>query len=342
MTGRIKIITTGGTIASKDMGNGLAPGIEAEQLINKLLYAGRKSERNMQESASAANESIITAIEKGEIILDICSLMNIDSSDMRPEDWRIIADEIDRTVRETCETGSDSLRRKYLGIIVTHGTDTMAYTAGALSAMFEGLPIPVILTGSQLPAEAEGTDAAYNFCSALRAAGCGKTGVYIAFNGKLIDGRYSVKIDTDEMNAFSATDRRFMWSIDEPGEIGRETEHLEEHLDYRYEKLPDNPVRVILLHPALTSEEMALLMGDSERILLLLYGAGGLATGRDSLLPMIKKAADSGKKIYVLSQCLYRKTDLNRYEVGRKLREAGVISLGSYSTEYAVAYIMQA
>ena len=97
--------------------------------------------------------SIRRMVDLGELCFDIKEIMSVDSSDMRPELWNRIGEEIDRCVGE-----------RYDGVIILHGTDTMAYTAGALSVMFKNLPIPVILTGSQLPIEAEGTDAKDNLC----------------------------------------------------------------------------------------------------------------------------------------------------------------------------------
>ena len=305
---RIMIIATGGTIASKNMGNGLRPDIGAETIVNMAFSAEQKE------------------CVPEEVSFEISSIMSVDSSDIRPEQWNSIGCEIDRIVRENT----------YNGIVILHGTDTMAYTAGALSVMFCNLPFPVVLTGSQLPIEAEGTDAKDNLRNAVKAAvECKTPGIYIAFGGRLIDGRYATKMDTDGFDAFRAVDR-----IHEAC-IGCESDHGDT-TGYVFEKIVPAKVQLVKVHPGLSSDMLrAMLSADIDAALLELYGAGGFPSLMDSLLFVIKETIMRGVKIYAVSQCLYHKTDLDRYEVGRKLKDAGVISLSSFSTEYVLAYIMK-
>lgn len=120
------------------------------------------------------------------------TLMNIDSSDMTISDQKRIADTIDDNIG------------KYDGIVITHGTDTMAYTAAALSVMTENPPVPVVLTGSQRPFFDSGSDAPANFEDALAVAGGGTVcRVCVVFGGKIMDGRDCTKIDTVSDNAFT-------------------------------------------------------------------------------------------------------------------------------------------
>lgn len=406
----IKIIATGGTIASKDMGNGLRPGLGAEAVIN-TAFSG---------DCSGAQE-IREMISKGELCLDLSGLFSIDSSDMRPELWNELGVEIDRLVRGTVAGDSagcvdvnadenvtdgrdDPTGRKYDGIIVLHGTDTMAYTAGALSAMFKGLPIPVVLTGSQLPIEVEGSDGTKNICDAVRTVlalsesgfgeaiercgeddtgACETTGrfgdnnVYIVFGGRVIDGRYATKMDTDGFDAFAAVDREhecyvndlekipnvFFTDIevdavecngpdDSVRQANDDSVNSETHMkqvdvkdvetvrdtEYTFMPLSMAEVQLVKVHPGLSSIQLSKMISDGiDAVLLELYGAGGLPTLYDSLLPVLERAVEGGVKVFAVSQCLYHKTDLGRYEVGKKLASVGVIPLGSYSTEYALA-----
>ena len=340
-------------------------------------------------------------MDRNELTFEISELFSIDSSDMRPSHWNRIGEEIARFLGNMEVDG----RNDYEGIIILHGTDTMAYTAAALSVMFDRLPIPVVLTGSQLPAGTEGTDAGRNFCDAVRSVQrltgvCG--GVFIAFGGELIDGRYATKCDTDRMNAFTAVDgfhstnidflceeryRQPIWMMDHkladdsslykgdnPSDTGelREVDktvdagelhaadktadvgelcEVDKTVDIgeicaadktaAYNRIGQEQVMLVKIHPGLTASMLSVMLSAGvDKVLLELYGAGGLPSGEDSLLPVIEAAVGRGVRIYAVSQCLYHNTNLRRYEVGRKLEAVGVISLGSYSTEYALAYIM--
>ena len=331
---RIAVIATGGTIASKDMGNGLRP----EKSVNDIIEAV------LSEGGSKA-EQFKKKMDRNELTFEISELFSIDSSDMRPSHWNRIGEEIARFLGNMEVDG----RNDYEGIIILHGTDTMAYTAAALSVMFDRLPIPVVLTGSQLPAGTEGTDAGRNFCDAVRSVQrltgvCG--GVFIAFGGELIDGRYATKCDTDRMNAFTAVDGFHSTNIDFLcEECYRQPIWMMDHklADVRalFNKINQEQVLLVKIHPGLTASMLSVMLSaGADKVLLELYGAGGLPSGEDSLLPVIEAAVGRGVRIYAVSQCLYHNTNLRRYEVGRKLEAVGVISLGSYSTEYALAYIM--
>ena len=412
---RVRIIATGGTIASKDNGKGLRPAMDAETIVNMAFFENKGETTFSQDAVSSSSfddirktsgggdirsmncdgawkmsddgssmscDDIRRMIRSEELCFDMDGIMSIDSSDMRPEHWNRIGEEIDRAVKAGVMTDSDDTRAdkepgnaeplKYDGIIILHGTDTMAYTAGALSAMLRNLPIPVILTGSQLPIDTEGTDAKKNLRDAVRAilTLSDRTdkyyNVYIVFGGRLIDGRYATKMDTDGFEAFRAVDR-----IHEENILGTdgtvEADMLSEasgtaEADIRCDRPDDDPevkgdivggysfsgvredlkVQLVKLHPGLSSDMLsAMLSCKPDAVLFELYGAGGFPSLYDSLLPVIIEAAGKGVKVYAVSQCLYHKTDLCRYEVGRKLRATGVISLGSYSTEYALAYIMK-
>lgn len=123
---KLLLLTTGGTIASRPSVEGLVPGMDGEELGRRLRALG------------------------GEYALTVRDILRLDSSNIQPEEWQIIA----RAVWEA--------REEYDGIVITHGTDTMAYTASILSFMLRGIPIPVVLTGAQLPIEHPLTDALEN------------------------------------------------------------------------------------------------------------------------------------------------------------------------------------
>ena len=165
---RILLIATGGTIASTEDGNGLSPALTGEELAQSVPEISGLCE------------------------LDVVQPMNIDSTNMRPSDWMRIRDVI-------VEGYAD-----HDGFVVLHGTDTMSYTAAALSYLIQDSPKPIVLTGAQKPIWFDGTDSKRNLTDAFLYAcrGCG--GVQIVFNGKVILGTRARKTCSKSYHAFSS------------------------------------------------------------------------------------------------------------------------------------------
>ena len=181
------LLTTGGTIASVKTQNGRTPGINGETLIRQIDGLEQ-----------------LCQVE----IRPVCS---IDSTDLTPKHWKLLVE----TIRDFYED--------YDGFVISHGTDTMAYTAAALSVMLQGLNKPVILTGSQLPMEAAGTDAKQNLYDAfLYGVRPEARGVSVVFNGKVIDGLCARKWKTESFDAFVSINRPLLATI-ENGRVKIET-----------------------------------------------------------------------------------------------------------------------
>ena len=167
----ILLIATGGTIASKKSDNGLKPQISPEELMQYIPQ-----------------------------VKDICDfhavqLLNLDSSNMEPEHWKMMV----HTIHENYE--------KYDGFVIAHGTDTMAYTAAALSYMIQNSKKPIVITGAQKPIDLEITDAKSNLLdSFLYASDENSQGVQIVFDGKVIAGTRAKKVRSKSYNAFSSID----------------------------------------------------------------------------------------------------------------------------------------
>ncbi|HMM31910.1 MAG TPA: asparaginase domain-containing protein, partial [Clostridia bacterium] len=153
---KLKLVSTGGTIACLPGENGLMPGLTGSQLLE---YA-----------------------DMPVFDVDCVDLFSMDSSNIQPEEWRVIAEEIKKSVEQG-----------YGGVIVTHGTDTMAYTASMLSFMLLNIPIPVVMTGSQYPIVRPDSDGRKNLKDALIAARRMAGGVYVCFGGSFILGCRAVK-----------------------------------------------------------------------------------------------------------------------------------------------------
>lgn len=163
---KILLIATGGTIASSESGGGLTPSIDVKRLL-----------------------AYIPDI-KSVCQLDGISVMNVDSTNMNPSLMAAIA----QAVADNYES--------YDGFVVAHGTDTMAYSAAAMTYMLKNLAKPVVFTGSQIPIEALYTDAKKNLSDAIRFACEGINGVYVTFDGMVINGAHAMKIKTRSSDAF--------------------------------------------------------------------------------------------------------------------------------------------
>lgn len=257
----------------------------------------------------------------------------LDSSDMGPEDWIKIAKTIDTHYYD------------YDGFVVIHGTDTMAYTASALSFIFSNLGKPVILVGSMLPFGEVHSDARRNLaCSILIAGTCGLflPEVCIFFNDRLLRGNRSTKVSSVAIAAFDSpnipplaymgTDMTVNDGIILPTPKGRFGVGLD--LETR--------IMVVRLIPGFVDLE-AILSSDVKGVVLLLYGTGNAPARRTAFINWVKALIAKGVVVVACSQCLRGTVELEEYAVGKQLHEAGVVSAMDMTCEAAVtkmAYLL--
>lgn len=303
---RILLLTTGGTIASRPTAEGLAPDIDGSALAGYL--AGLT----------------------GSYDLTVRDLLHLDSSNIQPEEWQLIA----RSVRAAC-TDFD-------GIVISHGTDTMAYTASVLSFMLQGLAIPVVLTGAQLPIEHPLTDGVDNLRTAFAMAASGHPGVFLAFDRKVILGCRAVKIRTTDFDAFESVNWPLVATVSGSG-LTIHPEALpapsQAPLTLRDELCRE--VFLIKLTPGLNPEIFDMLLNMHYRgIVIEAFGAGGLHFIRRDLISKLHKAALAGMTIVVCSQCLYERSDFSLYQTGQKALAQGVLQGWDMTTEAAVTKLM--
>lgn len=315
----ILLIATGGTIASAEEGDGLSPALSGEDLV-----------RAVPQIAGIAH-------------VDVAQAMNIDSTNMRPADWLAIAHVIEQAY------GS------YDGFAVLHGTDTMSYTAAALSYLIQESGKPIVLTGSQQPMGNPFTDARLNlYQSILYAADDRSRDVSIVFGGAVIAGTRGRKQRTMSFNAFKSvnypslayirTDRIIrsgmpgtMVSSDSEGTSG----------DPRFSHTLDDRVCVVRLTPGLTPHVFDLLRPDYDGVILETFGIGGVpdyadADGR-TFQDVIFGWVDSGRTLVMTTQVPEEGLDLGVYEVGRAYAEhPGILKGGDMTTEALVAKTMWA
>ena len=307
MKKKILVLATGGTIASEAGENGLEPCLQAGNFLPYLVGV-------------AENYEITTK-----------DILHLDSSNIQPEEWLVIAKSVYAEYKN------------YDGIIITHGTDTMAYTSSILSYMLKNIPIPVVLTGSQLPMTHPLTDAADNMRYAFAMAASGKPGIFLSFNRKIILGCRAVKVRTTGFDAFESVNARNVAQIDSNGlnineKMIRQPDGECELLDTL---CPD--VFLIKLTPGLNPEIFdVLLQMNYKGIVIEAFGAGGLHFINRDLISKLQKMVEHGISVVVSSQCLYERSDLSIYQVGQLALEKGVISAYDMTTEAAVTKLMWA
>ena len=300
---RIKVIATGGTIASvpSDDGlGGLAPALGGAELVARVPLIGELCD------------------------IDVVQLMNIDSTNMRPSGWLRIAAQI--------EQAYDT----YDGFVVLHGTDTMAYTAAALSYLVQGSPKPIVLTGSQQPMAAPFTDAKLNlYQSLLWACDDEARDVHVVFDGKVIVGTRAHKQRTMSFNAFTSVNWplaaiiRGNRVVREAGRWGAPTA---DERPVFYHQL-DERVVVLKLTPGLGPEVFTALAGTSSAVILETFGIGGIPDGFERTL---FDWVDAGHTLVLTTQVPEEGLDLGVYEVGRAYADHPGILLGDDMTVEAL------
>ncbi len=251
----------------------------------------------------------------------------IDSSDMTPEDWQFIADDI----RDNYD--------KYDGFVILHGTDTMAYTASALSFMLENLGKPVIITGSQIPIAELRSDGQANLLNSLHlAANYPINEVTLFFNNQLMRGNRSTKSHADGFSAFTSPNLPPLLEAGINIQISKEVKvDAKPQGTFRVHNITPQPIGVITMYPGISHEVIRnTLMQPVNAMILLTFGVGN-APQNPQLLAHLKEASERGVIVVNLTQCLAGKVNMGGYATGCALAEAGVISGYDMTPEAALA-----
>ena len=289
----VMVLYTGGTIGMQASANGLAPasGFEArmrEQLANQPVPAWRFREMSPL----------------------------IDSANMTPAYWQRLR----VAVIEAVEAGCD-------GVLILHGTDTLAYSAAAMSFQLLGLPAPVVFTGSMLPAGVPDSDAWENVSDALAALGGGlPAGVHLYFHGALMAPTRCAKIRSFGRHPFAALQRNGG---------GAKAEAIPAALDYRQPKALAN-VGVLPLVPGIAAVQLDALIDSGIRALVLeCFGSGTGPSDNPAFLASLQRAQNQGVVVVAITQCHEGGVELDVYEAGSRLRGVGVLSGGGMTREAA-------
>lgn len=296
-------IGTGGTIASEMTGDGLSPQMDTAHLLRFVPRV------------------------RDLCHVDCVQVLNLDSTNMTPADWLVIA----RTIRENYSA--------FDGFVISHGTDTLAYTAAALSYLVQASPKPIVLTGAQRPIHYEVTDSKTNLYDAFTYA-CSEhaCGVTIVFNGSVILGTRAKKVRSKSFSAFS--------SINYP-EVGViEDGRLLPYISLGYQNAPvfydalDTHVGLVKLIPGMPADVLDFLLEREDAVIVESYGVGGVPSAGARFEDGIRRALEAGKTVVMTTQVQNEGSNLKLYSVGRALEDMQVLQAYDMTTEAVVAKLM--
>lgn len=303
----ILLLTTGGTIACVETKEGLAPALSGEWLLKKI-----------PEIKSTCN-------------VTVKQILNIDSSNMSSSDWKIISEAVYEGLKE------------FDGIVITHGTDTMSYTAAMVSFMVKNVNKPVVFTGSQLPIDFKGSDGVINLSQAFKTVVSGVKGICIVFNGKIIRGTRAFKIHSLNEDAFVSCDNSYMGRIID-GQVVLQNECYDTNGNLELHNNVCDDVFLLKLIPGIKPEIVDFIVEQGYKgVVVEAFGLGGIPSEYNNLLEKFKKITNVYHiPVIVVSQCVYDGTNLDVYKVGVDAEKCGLISGKDMSTEAAVTKLMWA
>ena len=300
----ILLLGTGGTIACKHGDNGLTPLLTGEELLS-YVPAARK----------------FCQVESVQVL-------NIDSTNVHPKHWLMISKAIEENYDD------------YDGFVVAHGTDTMAYTAAALSYLIQHSPKPIVLTGAQKPIGFETTDSKQNLRDAFTVAAADMAGVMVVFNGKVILGTRARKTRSKSFEAFSSINYPLLGMVQD----GRLIRYIApEHGDSPvfYDRV-NSTVALLKLIPGLDCRAAAWMLEHNDALIIESFGVGGLpAYEAGDYYETIKAGVDVGKTVVMTTQVENEGSDLSVYHVGAAVkRDLPVLEAYDMTTEAVTAKLM--
>ena len=301
---KLMILSTGGTIACTQTEDGLIPTLSADDI---LAY-------------------VPDAAKLGKI--ETKTILNLDSSNIQPEEWRLIAKAVFDCLPD------------YDGIVILHGTDTMAYTASMLSFMLRNVDKPVVITGSQLPVGHPNTDAKANLRDAMITAASGIPGVVVVFDQQIMLGCRVAKVRTTSQNAFESINRLPVGRV----RFGR-VRLIDPPQQPKGEPTLDDAIEPNVFLLKLIPGTRPEVFDDIARlgyrgVVIEGFGLGGLHCLRRNLLEGIQNLMDANVAVLLTTQCRYEPSDPTVYETGRLALELGILQAYDMTSECAVTKLM--
>lgn len=303
---KILLLTTGGTIASIETDHGLVPETSGEEILSYVPQAREICD------------------------IQVKQILNLDSTNLQPEHWLKIVGEIKKNYED------------YDGFVITHGTDTMAYTASALSYLIQNPGKPIILTGAQKPISAPITDARKNLIDSIRfAVKDGVKGVHIVFDGKAILGTRARKVRTKSYSAFDSINYPVVAFIDEK-RILQYVESGEEQGELRFYEKVNPKVFLMKLIPGMEPEILRYIGSRYDAIIIESYGVGGIPFyNKRNFLVELEQLTREGKIVVIATQVMLEGSDAEVYEVGFKaVNQYNVLQAYDMTVESAAVKLM--
>ncbi len=261
--------------------------------------------------------------------VDFSVVFNLDSANIQIHHWQQLA----RHIYENYP--------RYDGFVVIHGTDAMVYTAAALSFMLQGIDKPVILTGSQRPLAQIRSDARSNLINSLELATHPIPEVAIFFGTRLYRGNRTLKISSTHYDAFDSPNFPPLAEVGLDIEIARHLLLQPDGKSLQLQTALDSRVFSFQFFPGLKPEYLsALLKSPLQAVVIEALGVGNLAVQENSLLPWIREFSRAGKLVVITSQSPYGRTDLNLYECGQMIQDAGGVSAHDMTTPTTIVKLM--
>jgi L-asparaginase len=310
----ILIIYTGGTIGMIDDNSGTLVSFNFKQIKEK-----------------------IPSLKNSDLRLTVISFpIPIDSSDIKPEHWRAMGYIIHENYNQ------------YDGFVVLHGTDTMAYSASALSYMLQGLNKPVIFTGAQLPIGAPRSDARRNLITTLEMASAKENGkpvineVCIYFGNVLLRGNRAKKVESVHFDAFESVNYPPLATAGVLVDYNKPAMVSYNHGNsLKYHNKFDNNVAILKVFPGLNKNMVESIINtpNLRGIVLETFGSGN-APSDSWFIDCLKRAIDGGIVIMNITQCLSGRVIMGKYETSKGLKDIGVISGNDITAEAAITKMM--
>lgn len=298
----ILMIGTGGTIASGQTADGLAPELDPSRLL--------------QDTPRVAQLCRV----------DCLQLYSLDSTNIRPDHWLGLA----RAIRQHYD--------QYDGFVISHGTDTMAYTAAALSYLIQGSPKPIVLTGAQRPIGFDSTDSKTNLADAFRCAAEDLPGVSIVFNSRVILGTRAKKTRSKSFQAFSSINHPELGVLRD-GVLLRYIRQDCREAPVFYDRL-DPRVALLKLVPGTGRDAADFLLERNDALIIESFGVGGLPEA-GGFYDCVRRWMEAGRVVVLTTQVENEGSDLGVYHVGYRLKsDLGVLEAYDMTTEAAVCKLM--
>ncbi len=304
---KIGLITTGGTISSVyDPGtHALRPGLSVEELLDRLPKG------------------------MGDVEVVQRELFQLDSANAQPHHWQKIASAIKDISEEILDLH---------GIVIAHGTDTMTYSAAAVSFMVQDFGRPIVFTGAQIPASIPWSDGPRNLLDAIRVAAFGDLGeTCIVFNSEIHRATRAKKVRANSYDAFDSIDPSPIGILSRNIILYDNRKRRIHGLQPRFDTRLDDRVFLLKVFPGLPPETLTRIVDMGYHgIVIEGFGSGNIPTDENALTGGILQAIDHGCFVLVSSQCAFGQADLSIYEVGRAAMEVGAISAHDMTSEAAL------